>query len=175
MNIKQWRLRPRGTTFLISFFITSLLHSAALNQPAPSFALVDLQQHQRSLSSYRGKVLLINFWASWCGPCQQELPALSRLGSEYQDKKVRILAINVDENWSEAQKLLTRLGISTSRLEILRDSKSKVVSAYQIEAMPSSFIIDAQGIIRFSHSGFHAQDPGTWRQELDTLLRQTPR
>ncbi len=139
----------------------TLLQAAELNRPAPKFP---------ELSGYRGQVVFINFWASWCAPCQVELPELNRLAARYRGKNVKVLAINVDRDRRAAKKLLSRLGLTAPHLEILWDTKSKVVSAYNIEGMPSSFILDAHGIIRFKHAGFHSQDPESWRHEIDRLL-----
>src|SRR5262245_54061326 len=127
--MNRWipRRLPRGMTALL---LCLPLQAAQLNSPAPAFP---------GLSANRGKVVLINFWASWCGPCQEELPELNRLAAAYKGRKVKVLAINVDENRAAAQKLLGRLGIAAPELTILWDPKSKIVGAYKIDAMPSSF------------------------------------
>ena len=150
-------------------FGVSLLQAADLNSPAPRFTLMDSHHRKHALVDYRGRVVLINFWASWCSPCQEELPELNRLAGDYRGKKVNILAINVDEDRTAAKTLLRKLGLTSPPMQILWDSKSKVVSAYNINTMPTSFILDPQGIIRFVHSGFHHQDPTAWRQEIDRL------
>jgi thiol-disulfide isomerase/thioredoxin len=147
----------------------TLAQAAALNEPAPNFSLNNSRGQIRTLSEYRGKIVFINFWASWCAPCQEELPELNRLAAQYKGKKVRVLAINVDPRPSPAKKLLAKLGLRSSHLEILWDSKSKAVGAYNIDTMPSSFILDSHGMIRYVHSGFHRQDPDLWRQEIDSL------
>jgi len=155
------------------FFMTlgvTFLQAVALNTPAPKFTLLDLHHHKRSLSDYKGKVVVIDFWASWCGPCQVELPELNRLAGEYQSKKVIILAVNVDEDRTAAQKTLARLGPGASHLQVLWDTLSKTVSIYNIDSMPTSYILDQRGIIRFTHAGFHSHDPAIWRQEIDSLL-----
>jgi thiol-disulfide isomerase/thioredoxin len=175
MNIKRWipRLLPRGMTFLISLFVVSQLHAAALDHAAPKFSLANSQNQIRSLSDYKGKIVFINFWASWCAPCQEELPELDRLAAQYKGKKVRVVAINVDPKRPPAKKLLAKLGLTSPHLEVLWDSKSKVVGTYNIDTMPSSYILDSRGIIRFSHSGFHSQDPDHWRREIDRLITRT--
>jgi thiol-disulfide isomerase/thioredoxin len=153
----------------------TLAHAAALNKHAPKFSLINSQGQTRTLSDYKGKVVFINFWASWCAPCQEELPELDGLATHYKGQKVRVLAINVDHYRKPAKKLLAKLGLASPHVEILWDSKSKVVGAYNIDTMPSSFILDAHGIIRYTHSGFHSQDPEQWRQEIDRLIAQTDR
>ncbi len=153
-------------------FADSFLHAAALNSSAPKLTLMNSHQQRRALSDYKGKVVFINFWASWCAPCQEELPLLNQLGGDYRGRKVQVLAINVDEDRKAAKRTLQKLGLTNSHLEILWDSKSKVVSTYNIETMPSSFILDQQGIIRFTHAGFHPHDPETWHQEIDSLLKK---
>ena len=93
------------------------------------------------------------------------------MASDYADKKVQILAINVDEDRTEAKKLLDKLNLPKSSMDILWDTKSKVVSVYDIQSMPSSFIVDSEGIIRFIHVGFRSRDPAEWRQEIDGLRK----
>jgi thiol-disulfide isomerase/thioredoxin len=161
--MKKWAILS------ITILATTFLYAAKLNQPAPKFSLPNARKQIRSLSGYRGKVVFINFWASWCAPCQEELPELSRLAADYRGKKVVIVAINVDQDRNAAKKLIAKLGLTTSPIDILWDTKSKVVSVYDIETMPSSFILDARGVIRFTHSGFHSQDPVLWRKEIESL------
>jgi len=156
---------------IVIFFASLFLQAASLNAPAPPFALLNSHQQRRTLSSYKGQVVFINFWASWCAPCQVELPELNRLAGDYSGKKVHVLAINVDTDRKAARDALARLGLTRAGLEILWDNPSKVVSAYRIEAMPSSFILDPNGVVRFSHSGYHSHDPDSWRTEINQLLQ----
>ena len=144
--------------------------AAELNRPAPNFTLSNTHHQRRSLSSYKGDVLLINFWASWCAPCQIELPELHRLAAENSHKKLRVLAINIDRDRSAADHLLTKLGLQNAAFKVLWDTDSKVVRTYDIETLPASFIVDRHGVIRFIHAGFHAGDPATWRKEINELL-----
>jgi thiol-disulfide isomerase/thioredoxin len=151
------------------------VRAATVNAPAPAFELETLHHSKRALADYRGHVVLINFWASWCAPCQAELPALDRVASEMPQARVKVLAVNVDEDRAAAEKLLSRLGLDRrAAIDVLWDSRSKVVSAYDIEAMPSSFILDRKGIVRYAHAGFHAGDAALWRQEIRHLL-STPK
>lgn len=164
------RLKVPFGVFPAILFTASILSAAVLNNPAPSFTLYNSHHQKRTLSAYKGKVILINFWASWCAPCQVELPELNKLTTDYKNKKVKILAINVDTDKAAAQRALARLGQNAAALDILWDTKSTVVSRYNIDTMPSSFILDSHGIIHFVHAGYHLQDPAIWRQEIDSLL-----
>ena len=156
-------------TLLLLIGIT-LAQAATLNKPAPGFVLPDSHHHKKTLTGYKGQILFINFWASWCGPCREELPELNRLATEYKNKNVQILVINVDENRESGTELLATLGLQRSDFKVLWDSRSKVVTAYDIEAMPSSYIIDKNGIIRFSHVGYRRGDNLSWRKEIDRLI-----
>ncbi len=162
-----------GTIFAALFLLCLTWALAVkMNEPAPTFSLTNQRKEKRALSDYKGKVVFINFWASWCGPCQVELPELNRLAVDYKGKNARVVAINVDEEPAEAKKMLARLNLPPSRMDILFDSKSKVVSAYNIDTMPASFILDSKGTIRFAHKGFRETDPARWREEIDTLLQK---
>jgi thiol-disulfide isomerase/thioredoxin len=159
-----------ATTMLV---VQASFLAAALNaheNAAPAFSLMNIHNHKRTLSEFKGKIVFINFWASWCAPCEVELPELNRMATEYQGRKVQVIAINVDRDRRLALGLLAKLGLTNSHLEILFDPASKVVSTYQIEAMPSSFLLDAHGRIAFTHEGYHSSDPDLWRQEIDRLL-----
>jgi cytochrome c biogenesis protein CcmG/thiol:disulfide interchange protein DsbE len=164
------RFKVPFRVFAATLFTVTLLSAAMLNNPAPPFTLYNSHHQKRVLSTYKGKVVFINFWASWCAPCRVELPELNKLTTDYKNKGAKILAINVDTDKAAARRALGRLGQNAAALDILWDTKSAVVSRYNIDTMPSSFILDGHGIIRFTHSGFHNQDPQTWRQEIDRLL-----
>lgn len=154
---------------LMLLTVTSVF-AADLNAPAPRFTLKDSRQQPVSLADLKGKVVFVNFWAGWCAPCQTELPELNRLAEEFKSQKVKVLAINVDKDRASAQKLLKKLGLASPRFVVLWDSQSKVVEKYDIEGMPSSFILDAKGVVRYSHLGFQSDDPALWRTEIRSLL-----
>ncbi len=144
--------------------------AAKVGAAAPDFSLTSRDGKQSALSGHKGKVLLINFWASWCAPCADELPELNQLAIDERGKEVGVIAINVDKDSGKARALLSQLNLESPALEILWDPDSKAVAAYNPETMPSSFVVDAGGIIRFVHAGFHDRDPKTWRKELKDLL-----
>src|SRR6266480_3199590 len=91
---------------------SALSHATVLHAPAPNFVLINSHHQKRTLSNYKGKVVLIDFWASWCAPCEVELPELNRLAALYGPKTLRVVAINVDKDRASANKLLAQLGLN---------------------------------------------------------------
>jgi peroxiredoxin len=121
-------------------------------QPAPDFKLKDLSGKQIKLSDYRGKVVIINFWATWCGPCRSEVPALVKLRELYRDRGLEVIGISLDdeEDREEVTKFVKSFEVNypivMGDLEALR--------AYgQIDSIPATFVIDRRGAIRYSHIG----------------------
>jgi thiol-disulfide isomerase/thioredoxin len=160
----------RFSWIVVAVAAVSVLHAAALNAPAPGFKLANSAGHPRSLSEYKGNIVFVNFWASWCGPCQQELPELNKLAAHYAGRGVRVLVINVEKTRTPGKALLARLGLTRPNFEVLWDSRSKAVSAYDIPSMPTSFVLDSRGVIRFIHNGYHPENTEAWRSEINQLL-----
>jgi len=124
-----------------------------IGQKAPSLVLPDLAGTSTTLVSLAGKVVLIDFWASWCAPCRNELPRLEALQAEHGSELV-VLAINVDERTRDRDRYLAR---SPLALTVLDDSKQQVVAAYAIEKMPTSVLIDRAGVVQAVHYGYTAE------------------
>jgi thiol-disulfide isomerase/thioredoxin len=136
---------------------------------APTFTLQDTSGHNVDLASYKGKVVFVDFWAHWCAPCKKELPVLDKLAKRYAPKGVVFLAINVDNDKKDALAFLSSVGISS--LSVLLDPKGTVAGKYAPSSMPSSFVIDTDGTIRFVNAGYVAGDEKKFVQQLDGLLR----
>ena len=159
------------------FTISALLMLSALpafggvtkGQKAPDFSLATLKGPTQSLAALRGKVVLVDFWAQWCEPCKKELPELDKLAKQYAGKGVVILAVNIDKQRANAEKLVKQLGVS---LDVLLDPSGSVASSYDPPKMPSSFVIDKKGIVRFVNEGFDgAGDVEKFKHELEELSR----
>lgn len=119
--------------------------------------------------STKGKVLLIDFWASWCEPCKQSFPVMEDLHKRYADKGLVIVAINLDENRPDMEAFLKKNGVSFT---ILRDPKQKLVDKTGISTMPSSFLIDREGKVRFAHTGFRgAETKKKYEEEIESLVK----
>ncbi|MBI4511678.1 MAG: TlpA family protein disulfide reductase [Deltaproteobacteria bacterium] len=137
---------------------------------APEFSLEDLAGTSVTLSSLRGKVVIVDFWASWCVPCRKELPALDRLAKKWRQRKdVVLLAINIDSERRSAEKFLKDAGVSA--LRVLLDPTSHTAEAYRLPAMPSLFVIDARGIARFVHKGYRPGDERAVEREVEELVK----
>jgi thiol-disulfide isomerase/thioredoxin len=109
------------------------------------FNLEDLTGRQRSLSAYKGQVVLLNFWATWCGPCRAEVPSMVRLYKELKNQGLTILAVNNQEPLEQVSAFVEEMGMG---FPVLLDSTGKVGSIYGIRAIPTTYIIDPQGAIR---------------------------
>jgi len=121
-----------------------------------------------NLPALAGKVVLLDFWASWCGPCKKSFPELDKLQQAYKDKGLVILAINVDEKADEMESFLKAHPVSFA---VVRDAKQKLVAAAGVESMPTSVLVDAKGVIRFQHTGFRgAETVKQLTEEIEKLL-----
>ena len=116
----------------------------------------------------KGKVVIVDFWASWCGPCKESFPAMNELTKKYGNRGLVIIAVNEDEEKSDMQDFLKD---NTAAFVVVRDAKQKLVNVAGIQTMPSSFVLDASGQVRFVHSGFHGtQTRKEYEQQIEALL-----
>ncbi len=139
-------------------------------QRAPGFTLPKLAGGgTQSLANLRGKVVLIDFWAQWCEPCKKELPELQKIQNDYKSRNVVVLAINIDKEKENAERLAHQLGLT---LEVLLDPSGATAGAYDLPKMPTSFVVDQKGIVRFVNEGFDgSEDVTKFRSELDGLAK----
>ena len=119
--------------------------------------------------SLKGKVVIVDFWASWCQPCKDSFPAMNELQKKYADKGLVIIAVNEDEESSDMKDFLKD---NAATFTVVRDAKQKLVGEAGIQTMPSSFVLDATGKVRFAHSGFHgAETRKEYEQQIESLLK----
>lgn len=121
-----------------------------------------------ALGKLEGKVVLVDFWASWCGPCKEALPAYDALYKKYGKNGFVVLGVNVDDEAKAGQEFLKEHKVSFS--QVFDDGK-KLVSAIGVETMPSSFLIDKKGKVKVAHLGFRAGDEKKMEQEVKGLLK----
>lgn len=117
----------------------------------------------------KGKIVLVDFWASWCGPCKGSFPVLEELHKRYAGKGVVVLGINLDETKEAKEEFLAHHAVT---FPIVRDQKQQLVKQVGVATMPSSFILDGEGKVRFVHKGFHgASTQKEYEQEIEGLLK----
>ena len=134
---------------------------------APDFTLKSRKGGNVKLSEYRGKVIMINFWASWCGPCRKEMPLLEELYQRYKDGGFTLLGVNVEEDSAAAKDLLKEVRVS---FPILFDNENKVSQLYNVEAMPSTVILDRDGNMRFVHKGYQPGYEDEYQKQVRELI-----
>ncbi|MCU7853502.1 MAG: TlpA family protein disulfide reductase [Candidatus Thiodiazotropha sp. (ex Monitilora ramsayi)] len=137
--------------------------------PAPDFTLKSRSGENIKLSELRGQVVMINFWASWCGPCRQEMPILDQLYQRYEPMGFTLLGVNVEEDSAAAEKVLREIPVS---FPVLYDSKNQVSENYQVRAMPSTFLIDRDGKVRYLHKGYKPGYEDEYQQQVRELIRE---
>lgn len=143
-------------------------NASEVGQPAPQFNLPSLHQDQSvSLSQFGGKVVYVDFWASWCAPCRTSFPLLNKLQQKLKDQGFEVVAINLDEDSANAEKFLKDFPVTFT---ILRDSNGEWADKYVVESMPTSFIVDRQGVIQNIHHGFASDDINELEQKIVQLL-----
>jgi peroxiredoxin len=136
---------------------------------APDFAAKSDSGRNVRLSELRGQVVLINFWASWCNPCRQELPLLSKIYSQYRGAGFALLAVNVDDNRKDAEVMLKRLDL---KFPTLFDGNKKVAKLYGVDTMPATLVIDRDGRVRYVHRGYYDGYERKYEQQVRELLKE---
>ncbi|MCG8538202.1 MAG: TlpA family protein disulfide reductase [Pseudomonadales bacterium] len=143
--------------------------SSPLSGPAPDFALPAGQKKPLKLSDFKGEVVMINFWASWCGPCREEMPLIEALYQKYKKLGFVVYGVNVDTNPKDAQPLLKSSKVS---FPVGYDMKSKVSELYNVDSMPSTIMVDRQGNMRFLHRGYKPGYEHDYEKQIRQLIRE---
>ena len=154
----------------ISIFAASSLASSSLEgRSAPDFVLKSASGDNLRLSEYRGDVVMINFWATWCGPCRQEMPLLDELYSRYKRVGFNLLGVNIDDNSRRAMQMVKELGVS---FPVLFDERKEVSKLYDVDAMPVSVLVARDGTVRYVHHGYKPGYEENYLTEIRSLLRE---
>ena len=158
------------SVIVVSTLVASLALAAdKLSGPAPGFALESLDGQQVSLAEQKGNVVMINFWATWCVPCRQEMPHLEALYERYQSLGFQLLAVNVEDNPGGARKWLEQTPVT---FPVLLDPKNEVSKLYKVVAMPSTVLVGRDGTLRFIHHGYKPGYEGEYQNQIRALLRE---
>lgn len=134
---------------------------------APDFALPDLAGKRHKLSDYRGKLVVVNFWATWCPPCREELPSMQRVFKQLKDKNFVILGVEVGEEWDTVQPFVDQFAV---KYPILLDNNSAVSREWKIIGLPATYFVDPQGRITHAIHGSRDWDDARLRLQIMKLL-----
>lgn len=163
----------RHVIFSILLVLTAgaapVLAAPGTGKPAPDFVLKSDAGQNLRLSELRGQVVLVNFWASWCPPCRQELPLLNDLYSRYRAAGFTLLGVNVDEDRKNAVTLLTRTAL---RFPTLFDADKAVSRLYGVDTMPTTLLIDRGGRVRYVHRGYRSGFEKKYEEQVRELLKE---
>jgi len=163
------------TQILITLSFTLLPMVSLASEAAKTVALTACSPERLqgegnlNFSTYANKLLYVDFWASWCGPCKLSFPFMNALKKEYPDTKLEIIAISVDKKVADAEKFLNR---TPAKFTTALDSSGSCPTAFGVEGMPHSFIIDTEGKVLYSHVGFRPSDPETLHSVIRKLINE---
>ena len=122
---------------------------------------------QLDLASHKGKVVYLDFWASWCKPCRESFPWMNGLLSKYPSDKFTVITINLDAEASEMQRFLDKI---PAQFDIYHDASGSIAEKFQLEGMPTSYLIDSNGKVVSKHIGFYTSKIGEYENEIEELL-----
>lgn len=160
----------RIVPFVLAISMFTLSSSAfALEAGAkmPEIGLRTLDGKKVTVEALKGKVVVVDFWATWCGPCKEEMPILQKLYAKYGKQGLVILGVSVDREADNIKSFLGKLGVS---FPVVHDGEHAVTDRYKPEKMPSSYIVDREGVVKYVHAGFNASDAATFEKEIKELL-----
>ena len=161
------RIRIAAIVAALSVSLPAL--AGPTGSPAPTFTLASRAGQDVSLAQYKGQVVMLNFWASWCGPCRQEMPLLESIYKKYNKMGFTLIGVNVEPDSNAANEWLKATPVS---FPILYDRDSKVSKLYDVAGMPSTVIIDRSGKLRVLHRGYKAGDENEYLDSIRTLIRE---
>ncbi len=143
--------------------------ATSLNKSAPDFTLKMKTGGNFRLAEHRGEVLFINFWASWCGPCRQEMPILDELHSRYRSAGFNVIGITIDEDPRKADAMLEKIPVT---FPVLYDAESSVSELFDVDAMPTSILVDRKGKVRYLHRGYKPGYEVDYRNQIRELIKE---
>lgn len=156
---------------LVTFALAAFAFTAnatEVGQSAPQFTLPTLKTDSPiALKQFAGKVVYLDFWASWCAPCKTSFPLLNKLHAKLKEQGFEVVAVNLDENKLLGEKFLQEVPVDFT---VLRDEKGEWADKYVVESMPTSFIIDKNGVVQKIHHGFTSDDIKELEAKITELL-----
>ena len=159
------------TLALLAFTSLALPAAAAVTAQAaaPDFTLRSAEGRNLRLQEQRGQVVLVNFWASWCGPCKQEMPHLSRIYDKYRSSGFTLLAVNIDDDARHGAATAAKWGL---KFPVLLDEQKAVTRLYDLGAMPATVLIDRDGRVRYLHRGYREGVEEAYERQVRELVKE---
>ncbi len=157
------------TLLLTGSILIGAANAADIQGKAPNFTLKSNTGKNIKLSELRGQVILLNFWASWCGPCRQEMPLLEKMHQRYSSLGFTVLGVNVEADSSKANAMLKHVPVS---FPILYDTQNTVSELYKVSGMPTTVVIDRNGNMRYLHKGYKPGDEAHYRKWVKQLIKE---
>lgn len=154
----------------IALILAPMTQAVSVGDKAPQFTLPKLEGSKKlSLKSYRGKVVYLDFWASWCGPCRQSLPMMNDIRNKLKKKGFEVLAVNLDEEPEAGRAFLKQFPV---QYPVVSDVEGKTPEQYGLQGMPTSYLIDRKGKVQLVHVGFKKSDIGELEKKITQLLKK---
>ncbi|AWB67357.1 TlpA family protein disulfide reductase [Saccharobesus litoralis] len=144
-------------------------HAVTVGQMAPDFTLKSFQGSNQRLAEQKGNIIVLNFWASWCGPCRKEMPALEQLQNKYKDLGVAVWGVNVEQESQAGREFITDIKVS---FPIFFDETNTISKNYAVAAMPTTVIIDRDGKVRHIFKGYKTGYEKKYAKAIKKLLRE---
>jgi thiol-disulfide isomerase/thioredoxin len=153
---------------MAAFCVSQLVFAVEADNPMPSCIVSPIGETKtEDLQRYKGQVLYVDFWASWCGPCAQSFPFLNEMHNQLKDQGLQIVGVNLDENVDDAKAFLAKYPASFT---VMADVSKQCAKDFDVKAMPSSFIVDRKGIVHHAHLGFRTGEAKELRVLVEKLL-----
>ncbi|MEZ5500147.1 MAG: TlpA disulfide reductase family protein [Steroidobacteraceae bacterium] len=168
MMLNRNQFMKRAALVLLAAALPVVAGPAAA--PAPGFTLASRGGKPVALSQFKGQVVMLNFWASWCGPCRQEMPLLESIYKKYKPMGFTMVGVNVEPDTKAADAWLAEH--ATVSFPIVYDTDSKVSKLYKVQGMPSTVIIDRKGNARVFHRGYKPGDENEYLNHIRSLIRE---
>jgi len=150
---------------------TSLL-AAEMGEKMPDCSLIQVNDAQHfKLQRTPDKVLYVDFWASWCPPCAQSFPFMNDLNRDFKSKGLQVIAINMDQSLEDTKTFLSKY---PANFTVMTDIDEQCTKRFDLKAMPSSYLVDRNGVIRYTHLGFRTDDTQVIRTLIEQLIAEPP-
>ena len=160
-------MRELFVTLLVTVLAAAPAFAVRTGEPAPAVALATAAGDTVDLARLRGRVVYVDFWASWCTPCKRSFPWMNELEVRYRDSGLTIVAINVDKRREDALRFLRDV---PARFTVVFDTEGKTPAAFDVKGMPSSYLIDREGRVAAIEEGFHDERATVIEQRIRVLL-----